>query len=149
MIPFTTEQFLNVFEQYNRAVWPAQLLLYALALCAVVLTFRRSPTSNRLVNGILSFFWLWSGVVYHWLYFSKLNRLAVLLGALFVLQSLLLFFNGILKQTLTFRLKANLYGLGWVVLSKGHQYPSTPRSSSHLRVNLSQLFFKLWAKAEP
>jgi hypothetical protein len=29
MIPFTVDQFLNVFEQYNVAVWPAQRVIRA------------------------------------------------------------------------------------------------------------------------
>ena len=31
-IPFTIEQFLGVFEKYNIAVWPMQILLVVLAI---------------------------------------------------------------------------------------------------------------------
>ena len=35
-IPFTAQQFFEVIARYNQAVWPAPLLLHALALLAVV-----------------------------------------------------------------------------------------------------------------
>lgn len=31
-LPFSEGQFLQVFAEYNRAVWPAQLLLYSAAV---------------------------------------------------------------------------------------------------------------------
>lgn len=162
MIPFTTEQFLNVFAEYNRAVWPAQIVLYALALCAVVMTFLRSATSNRLTSGILSFFWLWSAVVYHWLYFSKLNKLAVLLGGLFVLQSLLLFSTGVIRRKLSFRIRADLSGLfgalfvvyalviypllGLLLL---HKYPRAPTFGVPCPITIFTLGILLWTEQKP
>ena len=34
-LPFSEGQFLRVFADYNRAVWPAQLVLYTAALLTV------------------------------------------------------------------------------------------------------------------
>ena len=31
-LPFTVEQFLDVFAQYNQAVWPIQIVAYVLVL---------------------------------------------------------------------------------------------------------------------
>ena len=36
-LPFTVEQFLRIFEKYNRAVWPMQVLLVILAGIALLL----------------------------------------------------------------------------------------------------------------
>jgi Family of unknown function (DUF6064) len=36
-LPFTVEQFYGVFREYNTALWPAQVLLFALAVVAVAL----------------------------------------------------------------------------------------------------------------
>ena len=88
MIPFTTAEFLRVFEQYNSAVWPGQVLIYLIGLAAIVLAFTRRAVASKLISLILSLFWLWMGVVYHLIFFSEINKAARLFGALFIVQSL-------------------------------------------------------------
>jgi hypothetical protein len=34
-LPFTIDQFLDVFRRYNSAVWPSQLVLLGLAVAAL------------------------------------------------------------------------------------------------------------------
>ena len=36
-LPFTIDQFFGVFRDYNTALWPAQIVLLALAVVAVIL----------------------------------------------------------------------------------------------------------------
>ena len=36
MLPFATEQFFALFASYNAAIWPAQLVAYALGIVALV-----------------------------------------------------------------------------------------------------------------
>ena len=48
-LPFTTDQFLDVFRAYNDAVWPAQWLLYALGVIAAVSSARRARWGGRVV----------------------------------------------------------------------------------------------------
>ena len=62
MIPFTTAEFLRVFEQYNNAVWPGHVLIYLVALIAIVLAFMRSRTAGKLISLILAVLWSWMGV---------------------------------------------------------------------------------------
>ncbi|MFZ0750450.1 MAG: DUF6064 family protein, partial [Pyrinomonadaceae bacterium] len=76
MIPFTVDQFLNVFARYNEAVWPAQIVLYAIALCAIGLAIQRSSDFSRSIAFLLSVLWLWSGIVYHLIFFSRINPAA-------------------------------------------------------------------------
>lgn len=63
MIPFTVDQFLNVFEQYNVAIRPAQVFLYTMGIVAVCLTLSRQKDFSRIVSLILSLFWIWMGIV--------------------------------------------------------------------------------------
>jgi hypothetical protein len=138
-VPFTTEQFFEVFRRYNEAVWPAQFGLYALALIAVALAARGSPRTDRIVAGILALLWLWMGVVYHLMFFRAINPAAVLFGALFVAQAGLFAWNGVFQTRLAFRPQRDwtgligglflLYGLvAYPVLGYllGHRYPSSP-----------------------
>jgi hypothetical protein len=41
MIPFTVEQFLNVFARYNVAEWPAQIFLYIIGLSVIYFAFQQ------------------------------------------------------------------------------------------------------------
>jgi len=139
MIPFTVEQFLGVFERYNLAVWPAQLFLYAIAIIAVCLALRRKADFSRGISLILSVFWIWMGLVYHFWFFSTINSAALLFALFFVVQGVLFFIAGAWKQQLKFRFRPNLLGiLGGAFLLYalviypalgywlGHQYPAAP-----------------------
>lgn len=100
MLPFTREQFVAVFADYNLAVWPAQSLAYLLGLGMVILLFRRSRAGDRIIGGGLAAMWVWTGIAYHWFYFSSINRAALVFGALFVLQGVILFSGAVLRDHL-------------------------------------------------
>jgi Family of unknown function (DUF6064) len=87
--PFSPEQFLDVFRRYNEAVWPAQFLLFALALALMLLVPRSKTTGRRAVFGTLAFLWLWMGVAYHLVFFTTINSAAWVFGALFIVQAAL------------------------------------------------------------
>ncbi len=53
MIPFTADQFLEVFERYNSAVWPAQLFLYAVGILAICMALQRKAEFSKVVSIIL------------------------------------------------------------------------------------------------
>jgi hypothetical protein len=89
-LPFTPDVFLFLFETYNRAIWPAQLVAYALGVAALLLALRPLEAGGRLVFAILAIFWLWNGIAYHWLHFLEINFAAAGFGALFVLEGALL-----------------------------------------------------------
>jgi Family of unknown function (DUF6064) len=139
MIPFTVGQFLDVFARYNVAVWPAQLFLYAMGIFAICLALQRKASLRKSVSFILALFWIWMGLVYHFWFFSVINRAALIFAAFFVLQGVLFFIAGVLKQPLRFRFRLNLNGIvGSVFLVYalfvypalghwfGHRYPATP-----------------------
>ena len=139
MIPFTIDQFLSVFERYNDAVWPAQLFLYAIGVLAICLTFQRKVDFSRSISLILSMLWIWMGFVYHFWFFSTINRAALLFAAFFVLQGILFFMAGVYENNLTFQFRPDLFGVtGGIFLIYalviypalsywlGHRYPAAP-----------------------
>ncbi len=109
-MPFTEEQFLRVFAQYNRAVWPAQLLLNAAAAAAVLLAAGKGLHSGRVVAATLSLLWLWMGAVYHVLFFAAINPAAYVFGALFVVEALLFFAVALGEKPVAFRFSDDAYG---------------------------------------
>jgi len=138
-LPFTIEQFLDVFRKYNIAVWPMQVFFILLALIAVYFSIRSKTYSNRIIVCVLAFFWLWMGIIYHLVYFSRINEAALVFGTLFIIQAIIFLYFGFLKNKLSFRLKTDKYGITGIILIVfalliyplvgywwGHIYPSAP-----------------------
>jgi hypothetical protein len=111
MLPFTTEQFLDTFGRYNQAIWPLQIVAYVLGLVAVSLALRPTGLSDRMIGLLLAAFWLWTGLVYHAVYFREINGAAVVFGALFVVQGALWLLVGVVRPRLAFRAHPDLGGL--------------------------------------
>lgn len=138
-IPFSVDEFFNVFENYNRSLWPIQIVFYILALLAVALILKKGRHSSRIVMSILSLFWLWMGVVYHLLYFSPINKAAFLFGLVFIVQSFIFLYVGVIKGKVQVEFNLNISGVVALLLllysliiypivgySMGHVYPRTP-----------------------
>lgn len=88
-MPFTTEQFLNVFVEYNAAIWPAQIGMYILGLIAIAALPFMKPAAKRLTLSILVLMWAWNAIGYHFLFFSAINPTALVFAGFFMLQALL------------------------------------------------------------
>jgi len=117
VLPFTREQFVAVFVDYNHGVWPAQIVAYLLGLGIVVLLFRPSGTANRIVAAGLAAMWAWTGIAYHWVYFSPINQAALAFGMLFVLQGAAFLFAA-LRGGLRFGTSGEpLACLGWAFIA--------------------------------
>ncbi len=138
-IPFTIDQFLGVFERYNQAIWPMQVLAYILGVAAVGLAWKKTRYSDRVIGGILAVFWLWIGVVYHLLFFSSINPAAFGFGALFVIQGILFSVVGVAQAKLSFHARTDIFSIvgGLFILYAmiiypilgsflGHSYPQSP-----------------------
>jgi hypothetical protein len=138
-LPFTLEQFLDIFRQYNISLWPIQVVLVVLALVATYFSIFKKSYSDKIIVSILTFLWLWMGIFYHLIYFSSINKAAIVFGILFIIQALLIFYFGIIKNKLRFQFSLNRYGITGMVLILfaliiypliaywlGHVYPSSP-----------------------
>ena len=139
MLPFTPEQFLAVFVNYNNAIWPIQIVAYLLGGIAVALLFRKTPEADRVIAGILVVMWLWTGFGYHGFWFSVINKAAYLFGALFIVQGGYLIYAGVYHHQIHFGVRSG--AAAWVgeafaayaaiaypliSMSTGHRYPEIP-----------------------
>jgi hypothetical protein len=156
-LPFSRAQFFSVFAQYNEAMWPAQIVLYALAIVAAVVVFRRTSTASRVTNGILAALWLWMAVAYHAAFFSEINRGAILFAVLFAIQSSLFAWLAVRRGTM-YQPKNNLAGWAGAALmifglaiypmasiAAGHTYPAQPTFGLPCPTTIFTLGILLWA----
>ena len=90
MLAFDRDAFFALFAAYNGAIWPAQVVAYALGLLVLAAAFWRLPQRGRLVAAVLAAMWAWNGVAYHWTYFATINFVAPVFAGVFVAQALLL-----------------------------------------------------------
>ena len=138
-LPFTVEQFLNVFAEYNQAVWPFQIILNLLALVLIILCFKKVKYGNKINSGILAFLWLWIGIVYHIIHFTSINKAAYVFGIIFILQGIVFMYAGILKNQISFKYTTSLYSITGAIFILyaliiypivghilGHVYPQSP-----------------------
>lgn len=138
-MPFDTGQFLDVFAAYNRWAFPMQIVLVGTGLLAVWLAQHRASRPSKTVSAILSLFWLWMAIVYHWGFFSQINGMALIFGGFFMVQSLIFLYDGVIRSNLTFGERADPgYYVGIVLIAYalviypilgsmlGHRYPYAP-----------------------
>jgi hypothetical protein len=138
-LPFTADQFFDVFRQYNEAVWPAQIVLTLLAIAAIGLCVWRRPYSGRLISAILGLLWMWTGVAYHLIFFTAINKAAMGFGVVFLAGAGAFLWAGAVKGQLAFTSRSTMHRvLGSVLLAYalavypslsiafGHPYPTLP-----------------------
>jgi hypothetical protein len=138
-LPFSGEQFFEVFHAYNTAVWPMQWLLDGIGLLAVALLWQRRRRPLQFVSLALGLLWLWCGIVYHFLFFTQVNPAAWLFGALFVAEGTLFLWNAIMPVPVQVSKAASAQRwLGWTLIAYaifiypalglvlGHRYPEVP-----------------------
>lgn len=111
LISFTLEDFLEMAAIYNTAFWPMPILTYALAVLALFFSFKKKTYSGWIVSGVLAFYWLWTGIVFNLLYFSKIFPVAIVFSFLFVIQGILFLMTGVFRDKLSFRIKPDIYGI--------------------------------------
>jgi Family of unknown function (DUF6064) len=116
MVPFTREVYLGVFEHYNDAIWPAQIVAYLLCLIALWRITRPFPGSGRLIAGVLGLAWIWTGVAYHMLFFSRIDWAAWAFGLFFVVQGILFLVNGTIRGRLAFHFTGDFDSWAGVIL---------------------------------
>jgi len=101
-LPFTQQQFFEVFARYNEAVMPLQIALVLLGLSAFGALVVRRRDSDRVISAILAGLWIWMAVVYHFIYFRELNPAATAFGFLSLAGAALFAWTGVVRRRLVF-----------------------------------------------
>ena len=158
-MPFTREQFFQVFADYNAAIWPLQWGFVLLALAAVILALGSTPNRSRAIGGILSLLWIWMGAVYHLAFFASVNPAARVFGALFILAGASFAWAAARRGRLVFEPHRDAAGIAGGILIAyalvgyplaglvaGHQYPAAPTFGAPCPTTIFTLGLLLWAR---
>ena len=138
-LPFTIEQFYGVFCEYNTSVWPAQILLVALAVVAVALAVVPRRWSGAAISSILAFLWAWLALAFHLAFFAGINPGAYVFAGVSLAGAVIFLWQGVLRRQLEFRVVRSfrtVVGLILIVFAlivypvwshyAGHLYPAIP-----------------------
>lgn len=151
-----------MFADYNRAIWPGQLVLYALGVGLVLLAYRGRAGASRWVALGLAALWAWAGAVYHLGFFRTINPTAVAFGAAFLAQAMLLVAWGLRARAPAFgRVQGTPGWLGGVLLgyalfgypllgwALGHRYPASPTFGVPCPTTIATLGLLVWVRPSP
>ena len=139
LLPFTRDQLYGLFADYNESTWPMPALAGALGAFAVVWLIRRRKSASMIVTATLAAMWLWTGIVFHIVYFARIDWLAYLFGLAFIAQGALFLYYGFRRRGLAFGLSGRIdTALGFIFMFYaaiaypvigmvlGHSYPALP-----------------------
>ena len=122
-LPFTREQFFDLFAAYNEALWPAAVALWMASAVIVVRLSARRP-HDRWISALLVGHWAWSALAYHVAFFTRINPAAWLFAALFLGQAALFFRVGVVQRRLSFAPWGNAWApFAWGLIGYSLAYP--------------------------
>jgi hypothetical protein len=87
---FSPRIYWRLVEQYNRDVWPWQLLGITAGAALILLAMKRSPGAQRAIAAVLAAAWLWTGWAFHWQRYAPINWAAEYLAMAFAVQAAIL-----------------------------------------------------------
>ena len=121
------EEFFDLFGSYNEMYLIVIVLTNVLAIISLLMVFRKSEYSNRVISFTLAFLWLWIGIVFGILVFGPFPTVLAgiemsgswyLFGSIFAIHGIILLYFGVIKDTASFSWKPgsrHFFGLLFIV----------------------------------
>ncbi len=91
---FSARTYYRLFELYNRAIWPAQLVALALGIVILACLFSNAAWRGKVVTAILAACWLWVAWAFHAERYATINWAANYFAIGFAVEALLLLWAG-------------------------------------------------------
>jgi hypothetical protein len=108
---FSQQTYYRLFELYNSAIWPLQILAIALGIALGILTLlclrHGGARQAKLVAALLAACWLWVAWAYHIERFATIHWAARYFALGFGFEALLLVWLGIVRGPLSFEAAGN------------------------------------------
>jgi hypothetical protein len=115
---FSPRTYYRLFEIYNAAIWPAQILGVGLGLAIPALLGRVAAARGRFIAAILAACWLFVAIAFHANPYATINWAAVYFAWAFGLEAALLIWTGVVRGGLVFERPADPAGRAglWIFL---------------------------------
>ncbi|MBU0520531.1 hypothetical protein KJ564_16495, partial [bacterium] len=102
MFAYTIDELYGMYATYNDAMGVGQLVAWGVMFAMAGAAYAEKEHWNKWISLFLGVSWIWVGVVYHWLFYMTINPAAKYFAAGFVLQGLLIVYEGIKEKNLWF-----------------------------------------------
>jgi len=123
-LPFTREQFFDLFVSYNESLWPVAVALWIVSAVIVAVRLSVRRPHDRWISALLVTHWAWSALAYHVAFFTRINPAAWLFAALFLGQAVLFFRVGVVQRRLSFAPWGHPWApLAWGLIAYSFAYP--------------------------
>ena len=101
---FSPRTYFRLFEIYNAAIWPAQIVAVALGFVVLLLLALRGSetTRRRVIPAILAACWIWVAVAFLAHRYATINWAAVYFAWAWALEAVLLVGIGVVRRGLAF-----------------------------------------------
>jgi uncharacterized protein DUF6064 len=104
---FSPRTYYRLFELYNLAIWPLQVVAVALGLAILAMLRGGGIWQGRAVAGTLAACWLWVAWAYLLNRYDTINWAAKYFAVGFAIESLLLIWSGLIRDWLLVRSSAD------------------------------------------
>jgi hypothetical protein len=101
-LSFAPQTYYRLFELYNAAIWPGQIVALLAGVAILALLRRAGPQPGRLVAGILAVCWLWIAIAFHANRYASINFPAIYFAWGFGVEAALLICVGVVRGRLAF-----------------------------------------------
>lgn len=107
------DDFYNTLQTYNETVLPITIITYLLGIIAIYLALKKSSSSSKMISAVLSFLWIWSGIVFFIIFYGPMEieflgqtmpGVWYIGGVLFVIQGVLFLIFGVTRNSLSFKI---------------------------------------------
>lgn len=102
LVMYSRQTYYRLFELYNVAIWPAQIIAVAAGVSAWALLRRADGRRGRLIAAFLALCWLWVAIAFHAKRYVAINWAAVDFAWGFGVEAVLLVWTGIIRGRLVF-----------------------------------------------
>ena len=115
---FSSQTYYRLFELYNAAIWPGQVVAVVLGIAIWTALRRPDRLRGRLIAAILAGCWLWIAFAFHLRRYATINWAAIYFAWGYGLQAALLIWSGVIRGRLRFEPRADrLARIGlWIFL---------------------------------
>jgi hypothetical protein len=110
LLLFSPRTYYRLFELYNLAIWPAQILAIALGIAVLALLRSDRRWQGRAIAAILAACWLWVAGAYLLTRYNTINWAAEYFAVGFAIEALLLLWTGVIRDRLILRPGADVTG---------------------------------------